>query len=199
MRRTSLLTITFAALLAISPATFGGGGKHGGGSGGGQGGQGQGTQGQGSQSRQTQRSQARVHATSAQQNQYQAACANGTQARQQVRSMIKSQKKAGGDASQARSGRDQLANSVQAIDQEHRQLVNSLDSDQQIALHDRVRQSTRLVEDLDERHRSLDRALADPATDSAVLAKQARDLDRAVKAWQKEYRKLGAEMGAEAG
>jgi protein-tyrosine-phosphatase len=113
--------------------------------------------------------------------------------------MLKSQKGSGGDASQARAGQEQLANSVRTIDQQHRQLVDSLDPDQAVALHDRLRRTDRLVEELDERHRSLDRALDDPAADSATITERARDLDRAVKAWQKEYKKLGAEMGAEAG
>jgi predicted RNase H-like nuclease (RuvC/YqgF family) len=113
--------------------------------------------------------------------------------------MIRSQQPAGASTSPARAQRDQLSNSVRAIDREHRQLVGSLDAEQQRVLQDRVRQTNRGLEELEERHRSLDRALADSAADSRQITERAKELDRAMKEWQKQYRKLGAEMGAEAG
>lgn len=193
MKKRTIVTIAFAALLAFSPEVLARGGQQGGGSGGGQG------QGQGTQARQTQRTQARVHATSAQRGQFQAACANGTQARQQVHSIARSQKKSGADTGQARAQRGSLRENVRTIDQEHRRLVEGLDAEQQYALQDRVRETNRLVKEVDERHRSLDRALADPSTDSREISERAKELDRAMKEWQKEYRKLGSEMGVEAG
>ena len=188
MKKTTMVTIAFAALLAFSPEILARGGQQGGGSGGGQGGSGQ-----------TWRTQARIHATSAQRGQFQAACAAGTQARQQVRSMVKSQEGTGANPGQARAQRDQLADSVRTIDEDHRRLVVSLDAQQRYALQDRVRETNRLVGEVDERHRVLDRALADPASDSREISERAKHLDRAMKDWQKQYRKLGSEMGAEAG
>lgn len=200
MKRTTLVTIALTALLAVFPATLAGGGKNGGGSSSAarqQQGQAGGGQGQRIQTRQTQRS--RSCATASQRTQYQATRATGDQARQQVRSMIRSQQPAGASTSQARAQRDQLSTSVRAIDREHRQLVGSLDAKQQRVLQDRVRQTNRGLEQLDERHRSLDRALADPAADSRQITERAKELDRAMKHWEKQYRKLGSEMGAEAG
>lgn len=183
-RNTAIVTLAVAALLALSPPISARGGQG---------------QGQGTQVRQAQRTQARIHATSAQRGQYQAACAAGTQARKQVRSMVKSQKGTGASPSQARTQRDQLADSVRTIDRDHRRLVEGLDAQQRYALQDRVRETNRLVGEVDERHRSLDRALADPTSGSREISERAKQLDRAMKDWQKQYRKLGSEMGTETG
>lgn len=206
MIKSRLFTVALATALTFSPVILAGGNRQGGGSAGqgSQGGRGAGAgqqQGQaaGTRSRQAQRSQARVQATSTQRNQYQAACAGATQARQQVQSMIRTQKKTAGDTSQARAHRDRLAESVRTIEREHRQLVGSLDGQQQDALQERVRSTERSLAEMNERYRSLDRALEDPSTDGAVITERARELDRAMKSWQKEYRKLGSEMGVEAG
>lgn len=195
MRAKTLFAIALSILMMPTVATWAGG-QRGGSRGGGQ------DRGDSAVTRQsaprpadTPRTQ--VRATTEQNNRYQEAVQTGSAARQQVRSLIRAEKSSGAGLADARTQRDRLRESVRTMNQVQDRLVGSFDEGQQIVLQERIRRMEHSMEQLHARHLSLDGMLDDPAADGKQFTRRARELERAMKTWEKEYRKLGSELGVE--
>ena len=81
------------------------------------------------------------------------------------------------------------------MQQEHNRLMQGLRDGQREALQERVRKMDQTRERVNTRFAAIDQELNQPNPDCKRIAQHARKMDRAVKEWQKQHRKMGLEMG----
>lgn len=126
-----------------------------------------------------------------------AAAANGI--RRQAGDLAKATKSARFNAAEARQQRDQLHQNVGSMFQEHDRLMTNLGDNARATLQDRTRM---LDQDRDRIHthlQAMDRQLQSANPDRDSIRAGAREVKKAMKAWQRHYRQLGYDVGARAG
>jgi len=202
------LALAVVVLLAASPVLYaqrggGGGGQRGGGGGmqgqrpttvgqpqGGQQGQGQGQQ-QGTRDQQRQR----IHATDQQRGQYNTCTQSAVRVRTQARDMAKAAKGGGVNNEQFRQEHAQLRNEIQTMQQEHDRFAQGLSEDQRASLQDRIRKMDQARDRVHTQSQQMDQEMTQANPDAKRIATQAREMEKAMKEWQKQYRGLGSEIG----
>ncbi len=143
------------------------------------------------------RTRQRIHATDQQRHQFRTCTQSQDRVRTQAHDMAHLAKRQGASSDDARQMREQLREQVRTMQQEHQRLMQGLSGEQQTAARSQIREMERVHSRLRVRMDELDRAVdADPYRAQDV-AKQAREVERAMKEWQKQHRKLGDEIGME--
>jgi chromosome segregation ATPase len=193
-----LIPITALSLVFGSPlAAQRGGGRGGGGSqqvgGGTQQGAGRGTpqaQGPSAQGQRTQdQTRGLIHATDQQRDQLKACDQSAGQVRKQARALAAVAKSGGANNGDFMRQRDQLHEQIQAMQRDHQQFVSGLTSSQQASLADRIRAMDRDREQINSRIRQLDAELAKPDPQRKRIEEHAREIEKAMKDWQQQYRR----------
>ena len=195
-------------LLAASPVLYaqrggGGGGQRGGGGGmqgqrpttmgqprGGQQGQGQGEP-QGTRDQQRQR----IHATDQQRTQYNTCAQSADRVRTQARDMAKAAKGGGVNNEEFRQQHAQLRNDIQTMQQEHDRFAQGLSGEQRLAAQDRIREMDQTRDHILAQSQQMDQEMSRANPNAQRVATQAREMEKAVKEWQKQYRSLGSDIG----
>jgi hypothetical protein len=191
--------IYFSLLVLLLPLTFaqgrGGGGGQGQGAGMSQGqGHGQGaSQGQyGTQAGDTQRDQDRIRVTSQQRDQIRTCDKLADGLRKGARTMSKS----GGskfNAAEARQQQNQIRENLRTMQQEHERLMSGLDSSQQQALQERIRNMNQAREQMNVQMQDMDKELASPNPDAKRVTERAQEMERIMNTWRNEYKAVSAE------
>ena len=84
---------------------------------------------------------------------------------------------------------------LQAMQSDHQAFLGSLSADQQAALKDRLRKTDKVWSELSSRFETMDRDLAQTEPNTRLLAGHAKGLEKSLREWQKQHRKLGSGMG----
>ncbi len=199
MFRSILSALTIFALIGVPPLMAQGRGGRGGGAGGqGGGGMGSGQQ-TVNQTRQKTTSRAqqrqRIHATDQQQAQLRDCTGAAERIRTQARDMSKN-KGAGFNAETARQQRDQLREQIRTMDQEHQRLMDGLSADQKTALQSRIQDMDQIRDRVRSHVEQMDGQLAEDEPNGKVVASHARQIEKNMKEWRSQYRKMSSQMGA---
>ena len=201
------LALAAIVSLAVSPVLYaqrggGGGGQRGGG--GGMQGQGPtisgqprgGQQGQvGAQTGTRDQQRQRIHATDQQGNQYRTSTQAADRVRTQARDMAKAAKGGGVNNEEFRQQHAQLRNDIQTMQQEHDRFAQGLSEEQRAAVQDRIRRMDQARDRLHTQSQQMDQEMSQANPDAQHIATQAREMEKAMKEWQKQYRSLGSEIG----
>ncbi len=83
------------------------------------------------------------------------------------------------------------------MQQEHEQLMSGLSTQQQEAMQSRIQNMQQIRERVDNHLQQVNTALNQDNPDASLVRQQARDMEQAMKEWQKQYRKMQSEMGAD--
>lgn len=201
------LALAAIVSLAASPVLYaqrgGGGGGQRGGAGGGQGqrptttGRPQGgQQGQvGAQTGTRDQQRQRIHATDQQGNQYRTSTQAADRVRTQARDMAKAAKGGGVKNEEFRQQHAQLRNDIQTMQQDHDRFAQGLSEEQRAAVQDRIRRMDQARDRLHTQSQQMDQEMSRANPDAQHIATQAREMEKAMKEWQKQYRSLGSEIG----
>lgn len=84
---------------------------------------------------------------------------------------------------------------LQAMQSDHQAFLGSLTADQQAVLRDRLRKADKVWSELSLRFETVDRDLAQTEPNTRLLAGHAKELEKSLREWQKQHRKLGSGMG----
>ncbi|MBI3476387.1 MAG: hypothetical protein HY010_11695 [Acidobacteria bacterium] len=84
-----------------------------------------------------------------------------------------------------------------AMQSHHQVFLQSLNTDQQADLKDRLRKMDKTWSELSARFETMDRDLAEGTPDAKRLSAHAKELEKSLKKWQKQHRELGLEIGVE--
>jgi len=200
------LALAAIVSLAVSPVSYaqrgGGGGQRGGG--GGIQGQGPATTGQqwggqqeqvGAQMGTRDQQRQRIHATDQQQDQYRTSTQASDRVRTQARDMAKAAKGGGVNNEQFRQQHAQLRNEIQTMQQEHDRFAQGLSDEQRAAVQDRIRRMDQARDRVHTQSQQMDQEMSQANPDAQRIATQAREMGKAMKDWQKQYRGMGSEIG----
>lgn len=86
---------------------------------------------------------------------------------------------------------------IRAMESHHQLFLKTLNPDQQSALNDRLHKMDKIWSELASRFATMDRYLAEAAPDAKRVTGDAKSLQKGLKKWEKQHRKLGSEMGIE--
>jgi uncharacterized membrane protein YccC len=200
--------IVFPMVLFLSSTAFpqGKGGGMGGSRGQGQGqggqttgqGQGQGSQttgqGQGQSSGQsgnTQMDRIRVKSTTQQRDQIQSCEKQADAVRKQARTMAEGAGKKL-NAGQLNQQQSHIQNQIKQMEQDHQRLMSGLDATQKQAWQDQIKNMDRLHQQLNTQQQQMDGELKGNP-DAKRVADQAREMERTMNEWQKQYSVLASQ------
>lgn len=209
MRQMILAAISMMAVLftPVALAQRGGGGRGGGTAqpgmgqpGAGQTGPGQtgGRQGQsraeGTQDRTRDQMRDRVPATDQQRDQLRTCDQSAERVRAQARELAKTAKGGGTNNEDFSRQRDRLHEEIRTMQQEHERLMNGLGADQKVPLAERIRNMDRERERTQAQLQEMDGEFGKASPDRKRIQEHAREMERSMAAWQKEYRKMQEDM-----
>jgi len=213
-KRSMTMKREFLALAAIvsltaSPVLYaqrggGGGGQRGGG--GGMQGQGPTTTGQqrgaqqgqgGAQMGTRDQQRQRIHATDQQQDQYRTSTQAADRVRTQARDMAKAAKGGGVNNEEFRQQHTQLRNEIQTMQQEHDRFAQGLSEDQRASLQDRIRRMDQARDRVHTQSQQMDQEMTQANPDGKRVATQAREMEKAMNEWQKQYRNVASDLSIE--
>ena len=97
-------------------------------------------------------------------------------------------------ADQARQQRDQIRERLQTMQQEHEQLMTGLSNEQREALQNRIQNMDRLRERVNTNLQKVDAELNQETPDGKLVRDQAREMEKSMKQWQEQYRKMQGEL-----
>lgn len=193
MRKNGMLSLALLAALWLAPAVWAQGRGAGG-----QGGQSRGGQPQGAAQPQQQRDRdqqrLRIHATNQQRDQYRTCTQAADRVRTQTRQMAQAAKGGGYNNEDFRRQHAELREEVRLMQQNHERFMQGLSDAQRAELQSRIRSMNQARERLHTKLQAMDQELNQPTPDRQRLEKQSREMERAMKEWQKCYRQMGAEL-----
>ena len=196
------ITVLLSMLLLAAATVFAQGRGGGQGKGGGQGqsqGQGQGqAQGQGQGQGQGQDSvqagggnteQKHVRVTTQQRNQIHTCDQQANKIRTQARKLAQTPAKKF-NANEARGQSQQIQDQIRAMEQEHERLMNGFDGSQQQAWQEQIQNTNRLRQQANSQMQQLNSELSSANPDSVRVAERARELERTMETWRKQYQEI---------
>ena len=136
----------------------------------------------------------RAQRTDQQRDQYRSCEQSTERTRAQARDMARTGASAF-NVDQARQGRDHLREQIQNLQREHERLMVSLGAEQRNAVEARTRNLQQIQERLNVRLRQMDQELAKSAPDAKGVSRQAQLIEREIKNWQNQHRRMGDELG----
>ncbi len=152
-------------------------------------------QGQQTQTREQQRQ--RIHVTDQQRNQFRTCTLSADRVRTQARQMAQAAKGGGANNPEFRQQHQQLREQIRMMQQEHDRFMNGLSEQQRDQLQDRIRKMDQARERVHTQSQALDQEIGQPNPNGGRLEKRAREMEKATKEWQKQYRTMAEEMGIE--
>jgi uncharacterized protein (DUF3084 family) len=81
------------------------------------------------------------------------------------------------------------------MQQEHDRFMQGLSEEQRAALRDRIRKMDQARDRIHTQSPQMDQEMSQANPDAQRIATQAREMEKVVKEWQKQYRSLGSEIG----
>ena len=141
------------------------------------------------------RDRVRIHATNEQRDQFRTCTQSADRVRIQAREMARQAGGVGFHPDQARQQRNQVREQVRTMLEHHEMFLNGLGQEQLSAAQNRLRTMNEIRERLNTRLRELDEQLEGRNLDGRRVAESAREVERAMKEWQKHQRMLGEEAG----
>lgn len=142
------------------------------------------------------RDQQRIRLTDQQQEHYRACTQSQDRVRNQARDMARLADRQGFTTEQAGQHRDRLREQVRTMQEEHRLLMEGLTPEQQDAARAQIRNMARAQERLQTRMAALDSEVGSDPFSFPRVTQQAREVERAMKEYQKRHRQLGDKIGA---
>jgi chromosome segregation ATPase len=139
----------------------------------------------------------RIQATDQQRDRLRTCDQTADQVRTQARQMARDARGSQFNADQARQQRDQIREHLQTMQQEHEQLMTGLSAQQREAMQNRIQNMDQIRESVNGQFQQVDAALNQDNPDAKLVRQRARDMEQSMKEWQKQYRKMQSEMGAE--
>ncbi len=136
-----------------------------------------------------------VQATDLQRDQLRTCTSSADRIRQQARDMANAASGAGFKAEQARQQRDQLREQIQTMQQEHNRLIQGLSQEQKAQLQERIRLIDQQYDRAHNQLQAMDQELGQANPSGKHISQQAREIERAMNEWQKQYRNMSSEMG----
>lgn len=197
--RIAPLSITLVVLLLATPTAYGQGGSRGAGGhdgGGHRGGERSSQMGQqrtevGSKMHQRER----IHATKEQHSQYRTCVQSAERVSSRARQMTQVAKGKAFNREQAQQYLEQLRNEIQMMEQNHQQFVEGLSEEQSAQIRERVRKMDKARERLNAHLHTIDQQLNQGEFNGKGVAKQAGEIEKAMKEWNKQYQKVGSDLG----
>lgn len=137
----------------------------------------------------------RIHVNDQQRDQFKDCTGAADQVRRQARDMSKSASGAGFDVAAMRQQRDRIHEHVSSMSRLHDRMMAGFGNGEQSRLQDRTAKLDRARDRMQTCLSNLDQALGRQQVNGKAVAREARELEKASRQWQKEYRKLGQELG----
>jgi uncharacterized protein (DUF3084 family) len=81
------------------------------------------------------------------------------------------------------------------MQQEHDRFAQGLSEEQRAAVQDRIRKMDQARDRVHTQSQQMDQEMSQANPNAQRVATQAREMEKAVKEWQKQYRSLGSEIG----
>ena len=183
--------ILFSLFLLLMPAAFAQarGGRQGRGSGRSQG-HGQGQQGMPTGSAQMERS--RIHATTQQRDQIRACDRLADGIRKQARKMAQTSKNKF-NADEAIQQQNQIRNQIQTMNREHERLISGLDTAQQQAWQEQIRNMTQLRQQINLRQQQMEAELK-TSPGARSVSERAQEMERMMNSLRNQYAVLLSQM-----
>ncbi|MFP5235028.1 MAG: hypothetical protein ACLGSD_03930 [Acidobacteriota bacterium] len=147
------------------------------------------------QTRVQQRDRLHQQATAQQRDQYRTCDRTMTQAKTQTRTMAKAANGTTFEAGQMRDHQARVQEQLRSMQQERDRLYNGLNQDQQDAIQQRNQKLQQMHERIQNRVEEMNQELSQANPDAKRVARQARETDRAMNAYQKELRAMGDDLG----
>ncbi len=137
----------------------------------------------------------RLHATSAQKQQYNVAKSTTTQSRNMAKEMRKNAQGNGFNSAKARQQHLQLQQQVQTMQQEHARLMQGMTGEQASAVRTRTEEMNRIQERLNTRLQSMQNELQNQNPDRKRVAEHARAMENDMVRWQEQHRNMASTLG----
>ncbi len=197
MKIRKILVLTGVILLSTAPSLLAGGrGGHGGGGHRGQ----SSPQSMGHHGQETgiqDRRRPRIYVNNQQRDQYRICTQFANRVRSQAHNMVRFANSSGFNADRARQQRDQLRNEFRAMQREHNRFIHSLSEEQLGAMEDHIRKMNQARDRVNAGRQVMDEGFKQANLDRKHIAKQAREIERGMKEWQKQYHKMDLDMEIE--
>ena len=139
-------------------------------------------------------SRVRLEATQQQQQQVRTCTEAAEQVRRQAREIVKSARGTGPAGESPPQQHRLLQDRVRTMEQEHNRLMQSLNEQQRAQLQDRIRQMTAARNRVQSEMERLGPLMEGGDPDPARVRDHAREVERASKTWEKQYRRIESEM-----
>lgn len=139
----------------------------------------------------------RIHATEQQREQHRTCDQVANRVRTRARAMAQAAKGGGFNNEEFRRQHEQLREEIRAMHQERDRFATGLTPEQGEALQDRIRAMDQSRDRVNQPLQDLDRELAQREPDRKRLAEYSRELEKAMKEWQKRHREMGSDLGIE--
>ena len=94
---------------------------------------------------------------------------------------------------EAKKQREQIQDQFRTMEQEHQQLMNGLDAAQNQAWQEQIRNMNQSRQQLNLQLQKMDTELGSANPDSKQIAERAKDMERTMNNWRKEYRTLASQ------
>jgi prefoldin subunit 5 len=117
------------------------------------------------------------------------------QTRDQVRALSRSAKGTAVDPDVLRRQHQQIQEQLSAMQQNREQLTAGLSNTQKEAIQKRSRAMDQAHERIQNRLQEMDRELSGPNLNAGNIAEQARATEREMNSYQKEFQKMGDDLG----
>lgn len=147
------------------------------------------------QVRQQQRDQLHRQATTQQRDQYRTCDQTMTQSRTHMRTMAKVANGTGVDAGQMRQHQARVQEELRTMQQERERLYKGLNQEQQTAVQERNQKLEQMHQQIQNRLQEMDRELSQSNPNAKRVAEQARENERTMAMYQKEFRAMGEDLG----
>ena len=138
-----------------------------------------------------------IPVTAQQRDQYRDCSQTADRARDRARDLAQAAKAQGFGAEQANQERDRLRDEVGQMLRQHDRLMTSMSEDQRLSLRNRTRDMEQAGDRVRQKLQELDRECARDTADPERIARRAETLDKEMKGWQKQFGKLGSDLGIE--
>ena len=145
--------------------------------------------------RQQQRAQLHQQMTTQQRDQYRTCDQAMTQSRTQMRTMAKVANGTVVDAGQMREHHARVQEDLRTMQQERDRLYNGLNQEQQSAVQERNQKLEQMHQRIQNRLQEMDQELSQSNPNAKRVAEQARENERAMNMYQKEFRAMGEDLG----
>jgi len=137
----------------------------------------------------------RVHTTDQQRDRLNTCITTADKVKQQTRDMTRDAKKAGYNREQAVRQRDQMEQQFKKMTHEHQQFREMLNAEQRLLLQERLRRLEQEQIRFQTHLQSMNRVLNQDKFDGQQVSTRAREMERTMNEWMKQYRAMSNDMG----